>query len=560
LNGRARSLPPAIIPVISRLIRTTTLAATLALASCVAPIGYTEKPCETPPGEYTISPLDAALRELEAGKAARDPMIAAGHFIECAHLAGDKALEGETGGVALYNHAVGRLVEKLQAAKSLPWGRSITVGSGSIARTLRGKLEPGAPSATREFRTVDNLTFKGKYAAIHAKRPGVGAPLIAISPPNPDYRRTLEPMQMSVALTAVLRRESPGVVSLELHDPLEVEKISIAGRNPTLAADFSAPISLTMAVARPDKLGLTRLLNPQKYSDTARLMRLQKYDKDRIPVLMVHGLQDTPATWAPMYHSLMQDPQIRAKYQFWVFSYPSGYPYPYSASLLRKELDSINRAFPGHKDIVIVGHSMGGITSRLICTDAEDKIWRGLFGKGPDEMKISGASSQLLRDSIIFHHRTDINRAIFIAAPHRGSELASSWIGRFGSRLVRMPTFLTDARNAVASVVTADSASLMLDRAPNSIDTLSPNNGFVREVNKLPVAPGIPYHSIIGDRGKGGNLDGTKPSSNDSFVPYWSSHLNGAASEKIIPSNHSAHQHPEGIAETRRILRLHAGL
>jgi pimeloyl-ACP methyl ester carboxylesterase len=545
---------------LAMILRPAAIAAAMTLVSCVAPISYKEVVCATPPGEYTVSPLDAALRELEAGKAAADPMLAAGHFVECAHLAGDQALAGEPGGLALYNHAVGRLVETLGKTDSLPWGRSITIGSGPTARTLQGRLEPGAPSAARTYRTVDNLAFKGKYAAIHAKRPGVGAALIAASPPNPDYRRTLEPVQMSVSLTAVLRSEGPRRAVLELHDPLEVEKIRIAGRNPTLAADYSAPIALTMAVARPDKLGLIRLLNPQKYSDTARLMRLQKYDKDRIPVLMVHGLQDTPATWAPLYHSLMQDPQIREKYQFWVFSYPSGYPYPYSASLLRKELDRVNTAFPGHKDIVLIGHSMGGITSRLICTDAGDRIWRGIFNKGPDEMNISGASSQLLRDSLLFRHRHDIDRAIFIAAPHRGSELASNWVGRLGSRLVRMPTFLTDARNAVASVMTADAASLQLDRAPNSIDTLSPDNRFVREVNKLPVAPSITYHSIMGDRGKGGKLDGTKPASTDGFVPYWSSHLNGAASEKIIPSNHSAHQHPEGIAEVRRILRLHAGL
>lgn len=544
-----------------RPLRLAAVAASLALASCVAPISYKEVVSATPAHEdFTEAPLDAALRELEAGKSSHDPMVASGHFVECARLAGRKALEGEPGAVALYNHAVGRLVERLERADALPWGRTITVGSGTSAVSLTGKLEAGATRPAEDYRVTDSLNFKGKYAAVQARRQGVGAPLVAIYPPNPAFRRTYEPQQMSLPLTAVLRFDSPAAPVLQLYDPLDVEKISIAGRNPALAADFSAPVALTMAVARPDKLGLIRLLNPQKYSETARLMRLQKYDKDRIPVLMVHGLQDTPATWAPMYHSLMQDPEIREKYQFWVFSYPSGYPYPYSASLLRKELDGINRVFPGHKDIVIIGHSMGGITSRLMVTDAEDKIWRGLFGKGPDEMKIGGASSQILRDSIIFHHRKEIGRAIFIAAPHRGSELASSWIGRFGSRLVRMPTFLTDARNAVSSVITADTSSLMLDRAPNSIDTLSPNNSFVREVNKLPIAPGIPYHSIIGDRGKGGNLEKKRPYSTDSFVPYWSSHLAGASSEKVIPSNHSAHQHPEGIAETRRILRLHAGL
>ena len=103
-----------------------------------------------------------------------------------------------------------------------------------------------------------------------------------------------------------------------------------------------------------------------------------------------------------------------------------------------------------------------------------------------------------------------------------------------------------------------DGASLQLDRAPNSIDTLSPNNRFVKAVNKLPIAPGIPYHSIMGDRGKGGNKDKTKPMMSDGVVAYWSSHLDGAVSEKVVPSHHSSHQHPEGIAEVKRILKMHA--
>jgi len=39
------------------------------------------------------------------------------------------------------------------------------------------------------------------------------------------------------------------------------------------------------------------------------------------------------------------------------------------------------------------------------------------------------------------------------------------------------------------------------------------------------------------------------------MVAYWSSHLEGAASEVVIPSGHAAQVHPAGIAEVRRILR-----
>ena len=521
------------------------------LASCAAPVSLVEVKTKIPPGDYGNYPLSGALHELELGKAARDPMVASGHFIESARLAGEKALLGEQGAVALYNHAVGRLVETLEKADSLPWGRTIQVGNYQLS----GKLEPKAPNRIRTYVPVDSVNFHGKYAEAQASRPGLGAPLVAISEENHDFHKTFDVPRVHAALTAILRSGGGSRATLELHDPLDEERISIAGRNPVLAANFTAPAAMFMAVARPDKLGLIRLLRPEKYADTARLTRLQKYDPNRIPVLFVHGLQDTPATWAPMYTRLMQDPLLRSRYQFWVFSYPSGYPYPYSASLLRKELDGINRAFPHHKDIVIVGHSMGGIISRLMVTDADDKIWISIFGKKPQDTKISGASRQLLVDSLVFDHRKEINRAIFIAAPHRGSAFANNWIGRLGSRLVHLPGLLTDARNSVASVMTADAASMQLDRAPNSIDTLSPNNRFVKAVNKLPIAPGVTYHSIMGDRGKGDT-----PNSTDGFVPYWSSHLDGAASEKIVPSHHSAHQNPEGIEEVRRILRLNIGV
>jgi len=80
---------------------------------------------------------------------------------------------------------------------------------------------------------------------------------------------------------------------------------------------------------------------------------------------------------------------------------------------------------------------------------------------------------------------------------------------------------------------------------------LSPNDPFVLAVNRLPIAPGIPYHSILADRGRG---DGT--ASSDGVVAYWSSHLDGAASEFIAPTNHSAQKNPAAIAELGRILKI----
>ena len=141
---------------------------------------------------------------------------------------------------------------------------------------------------------------------------------------------------------------------------------------------------------------------------------------------------------------------------------------------------------------------------------------------------------------------------IFIAAPLRGSDLASNWIGRLGSKLVKAPSTLLKVGADALRLATFQPGDLKLKRMPNSVDTLAPNNRFVMAINRIPLTPGIPYHTIIGDRGKGDS-----PNSKDGFVPYWSSHMEGAQSEFIVPSGHSAHRNPHSFPEVLRILKLH---
>jgi hypothetical protein len=166
--------------------------------------------------------------------------------------------------------------------------------------------------------------------------------------------------------------------------------------------------------------------------------------------------------------------------------------------------------------------------------------------------RVNYETRKLLEQALVFDHRPDVQRVIFISTPHHGSELASNWIGRIGAALVRTPRLFTSIYASTKPLLIADPAARPLNRMPNSVDTLEPNDRFVEAVNRLPVTAGIPYHSIIGDRGRGDT-----PNSSDGVVPYWSSHLQGAQSELIVNSDQGAQYNPQAIREVERILKTY---
>lgn len=511
------------------------------LALCLVTLGLSQ--CSAPVSVRMVNP--GAPIGAPAPRASIETLLAT------IHGAHDRIRRGDDSAIPSYNYSVARLVEELERNGADPWSSPLAIAGSADIASLTGRSPAGTSPLHDKLFPTDTLAFRGEDAKAQSRVAGIGAPLVLVTSfeglGHLEMRKNL-PLRN---LTAIVRFEG-NTATLELVDPYQVETLSFAGKTRPLAADYGAAVMLGMSKARVDKLGLVRLLRPSRYNDTAHLNFLQPYDPQRIPVLMVHGLDSTPVTFAPLYFELLKDPEIRRHYQFWVFSYPSGYPYPYSAALLRRELDSVKREFPGHRDMVIIGHSMGSLISRLMVTNAGDKLWLKAFGHKPSETQLAGPSKKLLEELLIFENRKEIKRAIFASGPHRGSEIATNWIGRLGSRLVRLPGFMADMRNTLLSAATADVAGLAIQSAPNSIGTLSPDNPFVREINKLPIAPGVTYHSIMGDRGKGDT-----PNSSDGVVAYWSSHLDGAASEKIVPSGHGSHAHPQGIAEIHRILLLH---
>jgi pimeloyl-ACP methyl ester carboxylesterase len=455
-----------------------------------------------------------------------------------------------------YNFAVSRIIEIIRDAKLTPWSRPLKVSGehGSFELVDRPDPRPEWNPALFEFTPADQFDVHGQYVTERTTRDGIGAPIVAAErETKTEGRRTqFAPSRIYRCETAVAHFEGQRCV-LSFFDPLAAETVTLDGHTFPLAADFTVPLAVMLQRTDPKRYELARLLDPEKYADTAAIERLQPYDPNKTIVLVIHGLMDSQATWTPMINKLRGDPEIRKHYQFWFYSYPSGYPYPFSAAILRRELDALEKRYPARKPMVVIGHSMGGCISRLLLTDSGDKLWTALFHKPPEQVRLSPHTRELFAEQLFFQHRPEVGRVIFISAPLRGSDLASGFLGRIGAWLIKAPKAHAQMAQELIQINDDKEDELKLKRHPNSVDTLAPNSGFVKAINTIPVTPRVPYNTIIGDRGKGDS-----PNSSDGIVPYWSSHMAGAESERIVPSGHSAHQDPQAIAEVLRILKLHA--
>jgi len=461
-----------------------------------------------------------------------------------------------------YNFAVARVIDIVSRAQLAPWDGPVTCVSPD-GRTWRLRLTP--PFAQQEyhpskfrFTPSDRYKFRGQLVGERVLKEGLGAPLVVESK-ELDYvklDRFAQGNRIFYGLTALLRFKGNDA-EIVLLDPLGRETVQLDGRTYDLAGDYQGPLALALAELKPRQRELAGFFKPDEFEDRVRLARLQPYDPRKIPVLFIHGLTNSPATWAPVVEFLRGDPRIRQNYQFWYFSYPTGLPYPLVAAQLRRELAGIRQLYPGMKELVVIGHSMGGMISRSLITDSGSKLWDLYFDQPPGQIPFSAETREFMTGSLIFKPVPGISRVIFVSASHRGSDKATDFFGRIGAALVGEPTSRKRIQDEAFQHVRPEIRARGFKRLPNSVDLLDPDSPFLTTLDRIPTARGIPYHSLIGDRGKGGYLDRTKPQSSDGIVPYWSSHLSGARSERIIPSGHWSHLHPLGMVEINRILVDH---
>lgn len=285
---------------------------------------------------------------------------------------------------------------------------------------------------------------------------------------------------------------------------------------------------------------------------------VQPFDPDKIPVLMVHGFWSSPLIWMEMFNDLQADPEISRRYQFWFYLYPTGESFAFAASRLRDELHSVRMVCDPElsnarlDEMVVVGHSMGGVLAHMLTQDSGDMLWNSVSRRPIDSLQTSPEKRAEIRRVFFFERNPAVDRIVTIASPWEGSSLAN----QFTRRLLGSMIWLPNRTAELSRIVFDKDEQPTAERPPfplTSVDSLSKRSPLLRLVRERSVPEDVRHHNIIAIR------SGRGPDSwTDGVVSWNSAHRTDVASETSIRAGHSeVVRHEDTAREIRRILLLH---
>jgi pimeloyl-ACP methyl ester carboxylesterase len=388
---------------------------------------------------------------------------------------------------------------------------------------------------------------------------GEGTPLVVYSrnPGVTTKEKHYPSSGLVFGLTAV-KEERPGQVPLlRLYDALDPSVVKTIYTPHPIAANYTSALAVLYSHARKVAGSAAgSFLHPDHPRFPTGIYLIHPYDPNKIPILFIHGLISSPISWQNLANDLCSDPKVLEHYQPWFFLYPTGQPILESAEQLRDDLQSTQKLFDpsgaavASHHVVVVAHSMGGLLAHTLVSDSADAVWNGFANKPLKSLSLSADLRDLISGYFFFRHQPCIDRVIFLAVPHRGSLLAAGIVGSIGNRIIQHSRTVAGALKEFAAqnpgVLNNYFAKVSVRGGPTSLFSLAPNP-LLDGLASLPIL--VPFHSIIGDRGRGGGTH-----SSDGVVPYASSHLEGAESEKIVPAGHVVFSSDLAVLEIKRIL------
>ncbi len=479
--------------------------------------------------------------------------------------------------VALYNTALEDCLRLARAEGNFRPGHVLRLNSAGA--DFQVSIVPrGEDWQADDF---DHFEFVSDYELTglrnHHRTEGLGVPLIAVrkgQEPRVGQEQYYAP-NLSFPVTAFLRMEwredGRGFAAhsqLELHDPLETATVGVAGHDVPLQSDISTPLAHFLSKPGTRNLDTFGLLRPDKARQIAGLYMLQPYQPDKIPVLMVHGLWSSPMTWMETFNDLRSDPQLRDRYQFWFYLYPTGVPFWETAADLRERLAQVQDVFgreqsaPVLDDMVLVGHSMGGLISRMMVVNSGDRFWNQIASKPLDQIEATPEMKEEIQRVFFFERQPSVGRVVTIATPHRGSDYSNGLTRWLGRQIISLPGRTVKVTHAILTANPGTFRTNGQAGPSTSVDSLSPESPILQVLAETPNPDSVKHHNVVGVSHPPSRLLGrfsdVRREQSDGVVGYSSAHLERVESEIEVSAPHSGVQaHPDTIAELRRILFLH---
>ena len=485
------------------------------------------------------------------------------------------------GACDLYNASLEGVLRLLRHQGTLRPGRACTIQTASRQIDVHVVLR----SSGWQEDDFSHFEFASDYQVRglrnHYRAYGLGVPLIGVRKPRDPQRpgEQFYPPNLSFPVTAFLRVMPPTAATdgtspngpvrlqamLELFDPLVSTEVQVAGQRVPLETDLTTPLAYFLNQPEFDENRMSNLglLNPEKAQTLTGLYMLEPFQPGKIPVVMVHGFWSSPVAWMEMFNDLRSEPEIHKHFQFWFYLYPSGQPFWFSAAQMREDLARLRTVVdpyhqqPALDQMVLVGHSMGGLVSKLQTVDSGSEFWNIVSDKPFEQLVATPQDRNTFAHTFFFQPNPSIRRVITIGTPHRGSRFANEttrWIGR---RLISMPVRMLQGRQKLVR----DNPGYFRQDGPlgidTSIDSLVPDSPFLSVLLRARPGPWVSYHNIIGQVPETAFL-GRVSGESDGVVSLASAHLTDVATEIVVPADHlSVHRHPRTILEVRRVLLEH---
>lgn len=417
--------------------------------------------------------------------------------------------------------------------------------------------------------------YQSRYLLTKHRSPGLGVPMVCIREKKKADKWF--PKEVPFSVTGILRPEAemnlydatveaaiPSgthveqvVAKLDLYDPRTSGDVEFNCRQVPLAKDTTAPYAYLLSETRGESK--LQAMHPYRNMDEQGLFILEPHRKGKIPVIFVHGLFSAPYTWAGIANEIDGNPDLASRYEVWAFHHPSGAPFMESASVLRDQLNQIIMEMDPSgfdrdlRNVVLVGHSMGGLIAKLQVTDSGNTLWEHIAFQPMSTLDAPPKMQQYLRDQFYFTHSPHVGRVVFIGTPHQGTTHLSAKTGHVSSVLVHQDPCLKDAHKQLLEDNPAAFRKEFRHRIPISLDLIRPDSLLLTGIYRLPIQPDIPSHTILGN-GWWSPHDGQS----DSVVPVSSARLPGVQTEIMVNSLHTHLNRDAGtVCEVLRILRVH---